>query len=142
MHALRVIRHTARLLTVAAALTLSACQFGKKPSEVDWVMSPNGARVALRVVGETADRVGELLTVTDSNVVVRGASLVRVSWSRVQAIDVDQLSGSYDVLRGQRVTQENRRQLALVSRFPQGITPDIMVQLLALSKQAAIEEIK
>ena len=64
-----------------------------------------------------------VLTVSDTDVVMRTEKITRVAWSRVDAIDVDQLGGTYDVMRGQRVTDDERRKLSLISRFPQGISP-------------------
>ena len=147
------LRTLALLGSMLASVLVSACRFGTTPREIDWVVSPEGARIALRVVGEPQDRVGELLAVSDTDVVMRSAPLAegvvlrsptitRVAWSRVYAIDVDQLGGTYDVMRGQRVTDGERRKLSLISRFPQGISQELLTRLLAANKQAAIEEIK
>lgn len=132
----------ALLLTFTAVVSLASCRFGTNPKNVDWVNSPSGARVALRVKDEPADRVGELLAADDDGVLLRGTSLVRVAWDRVYAIDVDQLSGNYDVMRGQKIMFETKRRLMLVSRFPQGVSPELMTQLLALNKQSQLERIK
>jgi hypothetical protein len=151
---MRPIMHTGlRALALLACLFVSACRFGTTPDKIAWVNSPDGARIALRVVGEPQDRVGELLAVDNEAVVMRSldvvegaelrrAKVTRVTWSRVYAIDVDQLGGTYDVMRGQRVTDSERRKLALISRFPQGISAEILGSLLAASKQTAMEEIK
>ena len=146
-------RNITRCIALLAVLTLSACRFGTTPGDIDWVNSPEGARIALRVVGELQDRVGELLAVDDESVMLRSYEVVEgvelrrpklthVLWSRVYAIDVDKLGGSYDVMRGQRVTDTERRKLALISRFPQGISSELLTRLLAANKQAAIEEIR
>ncbi|QJR37573.1 hypothetical protein [Gemmatimonas groenlandica] len=146
-------RNIVRALALFACVLLSACRFGTKPGEIDWVVSPEGARIALRVVGETQDRMGELLSVDNEHVLMRSPEVVegvelrrpkitRVAWSRVYAIDVDQLGGAYDVVRGQRVAEETRRKLALISRFPQGVSLELLTRLLAADKQAAVEEIK
>lgn len=131
-----------RAFVLLACLTMSGCRFGTKPGEIDWVKSPEGARIALRVNGEPQDRVGELLTVSDSNVVIRAGRITRIVWSRVYAIDVDKLGGNYDVMRGQLVTPDERRKLTLISRFPQGISSELLTRLLALNKQTGMEEIR
>jgi len=147
------LRTYALLGSMLASVFVSACRFGTKPGAIDWVVSPEGARIALRVVGEPQDRVGELLAVDDESVVMRSLEVVegvelrrprisRVVWSRVYAIDVDQLDGRYDVMRGQRVTDDERRKLSLISRFPQGISPELLTRVLAANKQAAIEEVR
>lgn len=142
-----------RMLALTACLAVSACRVGTMPKDIDWVNAPDGARIALRVNGESQDRVGELLAVDDESVVMRSLEVVegvelrrpkltRVNWSRVYAIDVDQLGSSYDVMRGQRVTDGTRRKLTLISRFPQGLSPELLARLLAANKQLAVEEIR
>ncbi|WP_411281514.1 hypothetical protein [Gemmatimonas sp.] len=131
-----------RVFALFACVLVTACRFGTKPGEIDWVNSPEGARIAMRVNGESQDRVGELLAVGDEGVVMRGAQITRVSWSRVYAIDVDRLSGSYDLLRGEDASAPKRQRLALVSRFPQGLSAELLSQLLTVNKQTAVEEIR
>lgn len=146
-------RQLVRATALLACVLASACRFGAKPNDIDWMVSPEGARIALRVVGEPQDRVGELLAVDDESVLMRSPEVVegvelrrpkitRVAWGSVDAIDVDRLGGAYDVRRGLRVTDETRRKLTLISRFPQGISPDILAKLLAATKQTAVDEIK
>ncbi len=136
------VRAGLRVFALLACVFVTACRFGTKPADIDWVNSPEGARIALRVNGEPQDRVGELLAVSKSDVVIRAARITRVAWSRVYAIDVDRLGGNYDVMRGQLVMAEERRKLALISRFPQGISPELLTRLLAVNKQTDVEEIK
>lgn len=131
-----------RAFVLLAFLTTSSCRFGSKASDIDWVNSPEGARIALRVNGEPKDRMGELIAVSDSNVVIRTDKITRVAWSRVYAIDVDKLGGDYNLLRGQVATADERQKLALISRFPQGISPELLTRLLALNKQTDVEEIR
>ena len=46
----RMNRNIVRRIALLAVVTLSACRFGTMPKDIDWVNSPDGARIALRVV--------------------------------------------------------------------------------------------
>jgi hypothetical protein len=108
------------LLALVAATT--ACfNWGTRPKDFEPAMGPRGARVALRVRGESADRLGELIAVDSAGITIDNGKFVRIAWARVDALDVAQLGRDYDIRFGEEVTQEKRARLALVSRFPQGL---------------------
>ena len=133
---------TVRVFALLACVVVTACRFGAQPSEIAWVNLPEGAHIALRVTGEPQDRVGELLAVGDDGIMMRGDKITRVYWNRVSAIDVEKLSGDYDLLRGERASAERRLRLALISRFPQGLSDELLSRLLAAHQQTAVEELK
>lgn len=113
------------LITLAAAgvAALAACfNHGTQPDSFRPAQSADGARVALRVQGESADRIGELIAVDSVGITIRDQRMIRVAWSRVAALDVAQLGDDYDIRFGEIVSAEKRARLALVSRFPQGIS--------------------
>lgn len=109
---------------IALALVGGAGCFnhGTRPDSFRPAQGPEGARVALRVQGESADRVGELIAVDSIGITIREQRLVRIAWPRVAALDVAQLGKEYDIRFGEVVTAEKRARLALVSRFPQGLS--------------------
>jgi hypothetical protein len=110
------------LTTLAVALASSGCfNHGTLPDSFPPAQGPAGARVALRVRGESTDRVGELIAVDSAGIAIQERRLIRVAWSRVDALDVAQLGKDYDIRFGEIVTVEKRNRLALVSRFPQGL---------------------
>jgi hypothetical protein len=129
----------AAILIVAA---LAACHWGGDPRKFDPAMSPAGARVAIRVRGETADRLGELYAADSAGVTIRGERLVRVRWQRLAAMDVLKLGRGYDISYDQPVVDAaHRGRLAAVSRFPQGLSGPLLERVLARVSQSAIEEI-
>lgn len=122
------------LLTVVGA---TACfNHGITPDEFALARFPDGAQVALRVSGETSDRRGELIAVDSIGLTIREKRLLRVAWSRVAALDVAQLDKDYDIRFGETVTPEKRARLALVSRFPQGLSR-LPITIDSLISQAA-----
>jgi hypothetical protein len=125
-------RHT---LALVALVFSTACNWGTRPDTFTLANHPEGARVAIRVKGETVDRVGELLAADSLGIVLRGDRVLRVMWTRLDALDVDGLGGDYDVGQGERVGREKIAKLALVSRFPQGIAnlPIPLDSLIALA---------
>lgn len=111
-------RHTLGLLGLVLA---SACMWGTRPRDFPLAQFPDGARVAVRVRGETADRLGELLAADSSGITIRSPRIVHIAWSRILAIDVDGLGEEYDLFFGETVSREKITRIALVSRFGQGI---------------------
>lgn len=132
----------ARALALAAAASLAACNWGVRPENFPPARSASGAIVAVRVTGENVDRVGELLAVDSSGVTILSTTLAHVSWRRLRAMDVEQLDDRYDVVRGERLRAGKRARLALVSRFPQGLSDALLGRALAQLGQAALERVE
>ena len=124
---------------IAMVLAITACNWGTRPKDFPPANHPEGARVAVRVTGETADRIGELYAVDTSGVLVRAAALMRIPWSRLGAMDVLHLGGDYDVAFNEPVSRERRERLATVSRFPQGLDGALLAKVLALLSQREVE---
>lgn len=122
-------------------ITTSSCTWGTRSSAYPPAQGPVGARVALRVQGERADRLGELYACDSAGVTLRGARIVRIAWPRLAAMDVAGLGATYDVRWGETVTPEKRGRLALVSRFPQGLQGELLARVLVAARQDAVEDI-
>jgi hypothetical protein len=101
-----------------------------------------GARVAVRVHGEGADRRGELFAVDSLGVMIGGERLVRVRWSRLAAMDVDRLDHPYDISFGEQVAPERRERIATVSRFPQGLSGELLQRVLTKFTVKTLEDIQ
>jgi hypothetical protein len=134
-----------RFMTKAVVLLfagLSACTYGMRPDDFEPANKPAGARVAVRVQGESSDRRGELFSVDSTGVMIGTDRLVRVRWSRLAAMDVDLLDSPYDISFGERVTAEKRARIATVSRFPQGLSGELLQRVLAKFTVATLEDIQ
>jgi len=121
------------LMPLALAAGAACFNHGTQPEEFRPAQSAQGALVALRVQGESKDRVGELIAVDSIGITIREQRLISVAWSRVAALDVDQLGDEYDIRFGEGITPGKLARLALVSRFPQGVSrlPIVIDSLIA-----------
>jgi hypothetical protein len=134
-------------LALCAAIVLlpglTACHWGSRPEKFPPALSPVGARVSLRVRGESADRIGELYAVDSVGVTVHDARLTRIHWPALTTLDVFGLSRRYGVHSGgSTVTGPQRERLAAVSRFPQGLTGELLTRVLARLQQDALVEVR
>lgn len=124
------------------AVWLAACTHGTRVSSVPVANSPSGTQVSLRLTGEERDIYGELFAVDDAGLLVNGERLVRVPWTRVHALVVPKFDARFQLARGQQVDAARRQRLALISRFPQGLTGPLLAQVLATLKQDVVEEVQ
>src|ERR1051325_361619 len=120
-----------RALGHAALVLTLACNHGTRPWRFAPALGPEGARVAIRVSGERDDRVGELIALDSAGVVILAERLVRVPWAKLDAMDVAQVGNDYDVQFGEKVTSTKRQRLALLSRFPQGLSAALLARVLS-----------
>lgn len=109
------------LLSFALLLSASCFNWGTRPKDFPPALDAAGVRVAVRVSGESRDRVGELLAVDSVGIVVRDPRIIRVLWNRIEALDVADEGSDYDIRHGEAVSPQKRQRLALLSRFPQGM---------------------
>jgi hypothetical protein len=120
----------------------AACSFGTQPRDFTPATTPAGARAAIRVDGQTNDIVGELFAVDTIGVTIYDGILRRVSWRRLSAMDLKGLDSDYDVQFGEVISAEKRARIALVARFPQGLSDVVLRAVSAKTGQATLEEIK
>lgn len=128
-----------RVIAFATLMLAGACTVGPSVWNYPIANRPAGATVAVRVIGETSDRVGELYASDSSGVVVRGARLVRIAWRSLAAMDVADQGARYDVRWGERVGEVKWRRLALLSRFPPGLRGEVLARVLASAGQDSLD---
>ena len=120
-----------RPLTLAACavfLTMAACNVGPRIATYAPAHEPTGLRVNVRTPADFA--MGELIDVRDSAVVVLAAGdLVLVPLRLVS--DLRFAHQGTIPRRGKYLTADHRAILRKVSRFPQGMTPDIEARFLS-----------
>jgi len=131
-----------RALVASALVAISACNWGMRPTEFLPALGPEGARVAVRVAHESVDRTGELYAADSAGVIVRSTRLIRVPWSRVAALDVLHLGADFDVAFGESPDATKRARLATVSRFPQGLSGELLARVLARVNQRSIDQVE
>lgn len=133
----------ARVTLALGCAAVAACARSRTKVLTDPVaVTPAGARVALRVQGETADRLGELLVCDSLGLVLRSGRVVRIAWSRVAAMDVADRGSYADVLWGEHVGRTKQNRLALISRFPQGLDSARLSAVLQLLHQDTLDVVR
>jgi hypothetical protein len=92
-------------------------------------------------MGERAERRGELITVDTTGGAYLASRLVWVPWQRIDRLFVPKLGGEYQVY-GQTASMAKRTRLASVSRFPQGLSGDLLARVLAALKQSELDAVR
>jgi len=117
-------------------LLVAACAIGTGVSTYQPAQGPAGASLKLELSGKRRIE-GELLAVEAATLLVRRSNeLVRVPLAIIENGDAPKMS-----FRGRSLTAEDRESLRLVSRYPQGVTPELEAHLLEAYHQQAVQEI-
>lgn len=115
------------MLTVAV---VAGCTIGPTTGKFAPATGPQGIMADLRVKWGPKGRVqGELLEVQDTALMVLSAS--RLVLVPLRLIQVGRFPGRGTLIENGRAGRSTLDQLQLVSRFPDGMKPDIMARLLA-----------
>lgn len=104
-------------------LLLAACSIGPSGKSYAPAKGPAGAAVEIRLHGNR-ELGGELLAVEDSTLLlVENRQLIRVEIPAIQSIRAPRIST-------RQLDQPMRGRLRLISRYPQGVSPDLEARLL------------
>jgi len=133
-----------------AAIALCACHVGPQIRDLDLANNPEGATVEVEVsLTDGQDKLkfeGELLEIRDDGIVFSGASaedaedlLIFVAWKSAVRVRATEFGGyRAEVGRSLEWSDETKERFRLISRFPQGISPEIMEGLLAAHRQEEV----
>jgi hypothetical protein len=127
---------------------VSACNWGRRARDYPPAVEPGGAEVSLRLHDARANVQGELFAADTAGVVLgfgeRGGRvrLARAPRSRISTLDVRHLRSEYDLRRGEELTSDKLARLAALSRFPQGLSGDLLARVLKILAQSEIEELR
>jgi hypothetical protein len=120
---------------------------GPQIKDLDLANNPEGATVEVEVsLTDGQDKLkfeGELLEIRDDGIVFSGASaedaedlLIFVAWKSAVRVRATEFGGyRAEVGRSLEWSHDTKERFRLISRFPQGITPEIMDGLLAAHRQ-------
>lgn len=120
-----------RHAVIAVALLAAGCRVGTTVPKFKPALAPEGVRATL-VLG-SGRVMGELLAVTDSALVIRrytaAPPIALVSYKAIHSSSFHQVGAALE--GGHPPRAEARETLRLVSRFPQGLSPELFQQLLS-----------
>ena len=122
----------------ALALVAAGCSYGQTASKFITVYGPHG--VPARVVTvEGHDVFGELLAVEDVGLLVEGNNaLTRVAYASIREARFERSGRSFG--HGRPPSPTELSALRLRSRYPQGVSEDLLRTLLAAHGQQAVKE--
>jgi hypothetical protein len=118
------------IMLMIAVCAASGCKVGLTVKNFPPALGPKG--VMMQVTTQTRQLSGELLEVRDTALVLLAAGKVRlVPYNAIVSSDVEKTSGGF-AIKGLRAPKPGvREHLRLLSRFPQGLAPELLQQLLA-----------
>lgn len=141
-------------LAIGILPLVAACHVGPQIDETDFARQPHGAAVLVAVTREgerkTVKHRGELLEVRDDGLVIAAITetddkprVVMIPWETVERAKATELPG-IETRQSYRERQRaaTREKLRNVSRYPQGLPPDIMDELLVSYGQTTIESVE
>jgi len=115
-----------------------ACSVGPRPEKFPPAREPAGATIQLRLLGKRVVT-GELLAVQDSGFLVRDLGrILRVPNRAVRSGSL--VTGGGTAFAG-RPVGGTRERLRLLSRYPSGVTDDLLAQLLAAYGRDSVETV-
>lgn len=120
---------------VGLGLLVAACTIGTHAKNYAPAKGPAGAMVNLQLTDRTRIT-GELLAVEQTALLIlRDSQLVRIELSRVRTGSAPKLSFNGQ-LRG-----DSRDRLRLISRYPQGVSPELEGQLARAYGQGGVRTV-
>jgi hypothetical protein len=118
---------------VAVALIVAACPVGTPAGRFEPARGPGGVAADLRLVERGRVR-GELLALTDSALVIRDSAIAVVRYASIREGTFRQVGAVSFNRRAPR--DGDRDRLRRVSRFPQGLSPELLQRLLEAHGQS------
>lgn len=126
-------------LEACALALLAACAVGTTGGSYEPAKGPAGATVTLELGGRR-QLVGELLAVEDASLLVlQDRQLVRVPLPLIVSGKAPKVSFTGQTLTGK--VGESRERLRLISRYPQGVSPELEARLLEAYGQSRVREV-
>jgi hypothetical protein len=120
---------SALALAAAASLTLSCVKdYGMTSNKFVPALKPEGVVIAIETTGQRFS--GELLEVGDAGVVILDSAVRLVPYDIIVSSQVKQVGHGYEIRKRRPPDPDVRERLRLLSRYPYGITPDVLRELM------------
>ena len=130
-------RATGLLTLVMLAFLSNGCSFGMTARKYRPAQDPKG--VIMRIDTAQGQLLGELIEVRDVGIVVLADQKLRLlPYTVILSSEVDQTASRYSISRRTVPKPDVQAHLRLLSRFPRGLTPELMRQLLAAHGQTQL----
>ena len=130
-------RLTGLLTLVVLAWLSNGCSFGMTARKYRPAQYPQG--VIMHLDTTQGKLSGELIEVRDTGIVVLASQKLRLlPYSAIVSSEVDQTSAHYSISKQTLPKPDVQAHLRLLSRFPQGLTPEFLHQLLGAYGQTEL----
>jgi hypothetical protein len=124
-------------LVLMLACLSNACSLGMTSLKYRPAQDPKG--VMMRVTTAQGQLLGELIEVRDIGIVVLTDEKLRLlPFTEIVSSAVDQTESHYGISKKSVPKPDVQAHLRLLSRFPQGLTPELMQQLLVAHGQTEL----
>ena len=133
----RRVRAVVLVLGLIVLFTLQSCRYGRTVESFPPAHTPKG--VTGHVVTSRTDYTAELIEVRDSGIVILAARTFRfVPYSAIASSRFDGVGDS--ISNRKTPSSKSRERLRLVSRFPQGLTPELLQKILSANAQTELAQ--
>ena len=127
------------LCAVAIVSLISGCRYGVSARTFPPALGPNG--VTIRVSTENQQFVGELLEVRDTAFVLLSNRTVRLlPYSVIVEANARGGDSTLTVRGGRPPDSGTQEKLRLLSRFPQGLSPELLGEVLSAHGQTDLAD--
>jgi hypothetical protein len=119
----------AEVIIILGSVLLSSCHYGRAVKDFPPANGPQG--VGMQVTTDHQMFLGELLEVRDIGLIVLSEKKIHLlPFAEITSSQAVKTSSQYSFGGRRQPSPEVRERLRLVSRFPQGLTPDLLRRLL------------
>lgn len=130
-------RATVLFTLVMLACLTNGCRVGMTARNYRPAQDPKG--VTMRVTTAQGQLLGELIEVRDSGIVLlTGQKLRLLPYTAIVSSAADQTPSNYSISNRTAPKPDVQEHLRLLSRFPQGLTPELMRELLSAHEQSEL----
>ena len=124
-------RSTGPAILLISTLALGGCHFGTRAQTFGPAQGPEGVHTGITTMGAGWIS-GELLEVQDTALLVLSDErLVLVPFDLMRSAQFDEMGSDTTISDQEAPSIAARERLRLVSRFPQGVTAELLEELLA-----------
>ena len=127
-----------QITTLVLLFLLTGCRYGVTVESFPPARTPRG--VTTKITSDRREFSAELIEVRDTGILILAATRFRLlPYSMIDSSRAEGLNRDYTFGGRRSPTAETRERLRLVSRFPQGLTPELLQKLLEANGQLQLE---
>ena len=121
-------RTTALLTLLALGCFANGCSFGMTARKYSPAQGPKG--IMMHVSTGQKQLTGELIEVRADGILLAGEKLRLLPYTAILSAEANEKDSPYIISKGTVPNRDVQEHLRLLSRFPQGLTPELIQRLL------------